>query len=138
MYPETEGLSHELNKCPPDTCLHQCAHWCRPFDSSLGSTIKNSRPKAAFFMKTNPNFDTNVPPFGARGCKVILGGAFFNSGGCKLGLGGCKRLRLIKMFTEKLFCFGNTYNLKHIFTAIASKNNVSTANITVSVAAHSN
>ena len=29
----TNGLSHGLSKCPPDTCLHQCAHWCRPFES---------------------------------------------------------------------------------------------------------
>ena len=27
-------------------------------------------------MKTNPNFDTNAPPFEQRGCKVILGGTF--------------------------------------------------------------
>ena len=27
------------------------------------------------FMKTNPYFDTNAPPFEVRGCKVILGGA---------------------------------------------------------------
>ena len=65
-------------------------------------------------------------------------GCIFRIRGCKSSLGGCKHLRLIKIFTEKLFCFGNTYNLKHIFTAIASKNNVSTASITVSVAAHSN
>ena len=29
-------------------------------------------------MKTNPNFDTNAPPFEVRECKVILGGAFAN------------------------------------------------------------
>ena len=34
-----------------------------------------------YSLKTNPNFDTNAPPFEIRGCKVILGGAFFNSGG---------------------------------------------------------
>ena len=27
------GLSHGLSKCPPDTCLHQSADWCRPFES---------------------------------------------------------------------------------------------------------
>ena len=47
-------------------------------------------------------------------------------------------MRSIKIFAEKLLCFGNTYNLKHIFAAIASKNNVSTASITVSVTADSN
>ena len=26
-------------------------------------------------LKTNPNFDTNAPPFEIRGYKVILGGA---------------------------------------------------------------
>ena len=58
MRPDVHGISHGLNKCPLDTCLHQCAHWCRPFDSFLGSTIKNSRPKAAFFMATVDNNDT--------------------------------------------------------------------------------
>ena len=100
--------------------------------------IKKASSESLALLKTNPNFNTNAPPFEIRGCKVILGGAFSCQGGCKSSLGGCKRLRLIKIFTEKLFCFGNTYNLKHIFTAIASKNNVSTASITVSVAAHSN
>ena len=33
------------------------------------------------FLKTNPNFNTNAPPFEARGCKVILGGAFLSQGG---------------------------------------------------------
>ena len=33
------------------------------------------------FLKTNPNFNTNAPPFGVRGCKVILGGAFYAEGG---------------------------------------------------------
>ena len=28
------------------------------------------------FMGTDPNFDTNAPPFEVRGYKVILGGAF--------------------------------------------------------------
>ena len=31
-------------------------------------------------MKTNPNFDTNAPPFEVRGCKVILGGAILDWG----------------------------------------------------------
>ena len=31
-------------------------------------------------LKTNPNFNTNVPPFEVRGCKVILGGAFLGQG----------------------------------------------------------
>ena len=35
MCPDTHGFSHELNKCPPDTCLHQCAHWYRSFESYL-------------------------------------------------------------------------------------------------------
>ena len=34
-----------------------------------------------FFLKTNPNFNTNAPPFEIRGCKVILGGAFSCQGG---------------------------------------------------------
>ena len=32
-------------------------------------------------MKTNPNFNTNAPPFEVRGSKVVLGGAFFSQGG---------------------------------------------------------
>ena len=32
-------------------------------------------------MGTNPSFDTNAPPFVVRGCKVMLGGAFFCQGG---------------------------------------------------------
>lgn len=36
------------------------------------------------FLKTNPNFNTNAPPFEIRGCKVILGGAFLSKGGAKL------------------------------------------------------
>ena len=31
-------------------------------------------------LKTNPNFDTNAPPFEARGCKVNLGGAYLSQG----------------------------------------------------------
>jgi hypothetical protein len=27
-------------------------------------------------LKTNPNFDTNAPPFEVRGCKAVFGGAF--------------------------------------------------------------
>ena len=35
---------------------------------------KESTPQGgAFFLKTNPNFDTNAPPFEIRGCKIILG-----------------------------------------------------------------
>ena len=77
----------------------------------------------SIFLKADPNFDTNAPPFDVRGCK--------------LGLGGCKQLRSIKIFAEKFLCFGNTYNLKHIFATIVSKNNISTSGISISVAAHS-
>jgi len=66
-------------------------------------------------LKTNPDFDTNAPPFEVRGCKC---------------------LRLTKIFAEKLLCFGNTYNLKHIFATMISKNNVSIPDITVPVAVH--
>ena len=31
--PQGHGFSHGLTKCPPDTLLHQCVHWCRPFES---------------------------------------------------------------------------------------------------------
>ncbi len=33
------------------------------------------------FLKINPNFNTNAPPFEVRWCKVILGGAFSCQGG---------------------------------------------------------
>ena len=39
-----------------------------------------SSSHAGFALKTNPNFDTNAPPFEIRGCKVILGGAFLGYG----------------------------------------------------------
>ena len=42
--------------------------------------IKKSDAFASDFLKTNPNFDTSAPPFEVRGCKVILGGAFFSQG----------------------------------------------------------
>ena len=40
MHLIAEGLSHGLNKCPLDTCLHQCAHWCRPFESLPARSAK--------------------------------------------------------------------------------------------------
>ena len=43
-----------------------------------------------YSLKTNPNFNTNAPPFEVRVCKVILGGTFYAEGGCKMGLGGAK------------------------------------------------
>ena len=39
MYPTTGGLSHGLNKCPPDTCL-PCLQQGRPFDSRTDSKKK--------------------------------------------------------------------------------------------------
>ena len=42
---------------------------------SLPPTKKGHR-LVSFSLKTNPNFNTNAPPFEVRGCKVILGGAF--------------------------------------------------------------
>ena len=34
-----------------------------------------------YSLNTDPNFNTNAPPFEVRGCKVILGGAFLGQGG---------------------------------------------------------
>ena len=47
--------------------------------------------KEVSLVKTNPNFDTNAPPFEVRGCKVILGGAFLRKGGANklLQIIGC-------------------------------------------------
>ena len=33
--PVIHGFSHGLTNSPPDCLLHQCAHWCRPFESIL-------------------------------------------------------------------------------------------------------
>ena len=33
-----------------------------------------------FLLETNSNFNTNAPPFEARGCKVNLGGAYLSQG----------------------------------------------------------
>ena len=33
-----------------------------------------------YSLGTDPNFNTNAPPFEVRGCKVILGGAFLSQG----------------------------------------------------------
>ena len=51
-------------------------------------------------MKTNPNFDTNAPPFEVRGCKVILGGAFYAEGGAKLKTVLGKRHDFCLQFTD--------------------------------------
>ncbi len=45
--------------------------------------IKRTINDGSFYLKTNPNFNTNAPPFEVRGCKVILGGAFSCQGGGK-------------------------------------------------------
>ena len=49
-------------------------------------------------VKTDPNFNTNAPPFIVRGCKVILGGAF-------LGQGGAKNFEFIKPFKLISICY---------------------------------
>ena len=41
---------------------------------------KGPAEKQVLFLKTNPNFNTNAPPFEIRGCKVILGGAYLSQG----------------------------------------------------------
>ena len=51
-----------------------------------------------FRLKTDPNFNTNAPPFIVRGCKVILGGAF-------LGQGGAKNFEFIKPFKLISICY---------------------------------
>ena len=56
---------------------------------------KKSTLKRGCFLKTNPNFNTNAPPFEVRGCKSSLGGAF-------LGYGGANKLLQIIGRTIKL------------------------------------
>ena len=46
-----------------------------------------------YSLKTNPNFNTNAPPFEVRGCKVILGGAFSCQGG-QIGFRGVQTLAI--------------------------------------------
>ena len=43
-------------------------------------TNRNLRKGCGWVLNTNPNFDTNAPPFEPRGCKVILGGVFLVQG----------------------------------------------------------
>ena len=51
----------------------------------MGYKIMIYEKRASLFrdalLGTNPNFNTNAPPFEVRGCKVILGGAFLGKGG---------------------------------------------------------
>ena len=79
-YNATESYNPpKTHKTPPQNCLQR------------GSFMSLNSRKPYFkrflgIMKTNPNFNTNAPPFEVRGCKVILGGCIFLSRGCKLGL----------------------------------------------------
>ena len=51
MQSDVHGFSPGLNKCPPDTCLHQCAHWCRPFKSLLRrQKIKDIQKDVLYFL----------------------------------------------------------------------------------------
>ena len=54
------GFSHGLKKCPPDTSLHQCAHWCRPFESLLEAKKKHHPTGGVSFWRrvrdSNPRF----------------------------------------------------------------------------------
>ena len=59
---------------------------CLAFDEAVlsnpSSNVKKCRYPFGYlhFLKTDPNFNTNAPPFEARGCKVILGGHFTPKG----------------------------------------------------------
>ena len=53
--------------------MHNLAERNKQNPNPMGSDLRS--------LKTNPNFDTNAPPFEIRGCKVILGGAFLSRGG---------------------------------------------------------
>ena len=83
----------KLLKPPVFELVARAVHWTVPFRlvrfPSLPLTNKLSHPYGWLnLLKTNPNFDTNAPPFEVRGCKVILGGAFFIQGGANRVLGG--------------------------------------------------
>ena len=59
------------------------ASWVEPRDLVANPTPPKAKHTftVCFALKTDPNFDTNAPPFDVRGCKVILGGAFLSQGG---------------------------------------------------------
>ena len=62
-------------------------HWFRKYDvtplrsammqTSFKKTHLCRKTKVRFLLKTNPNFNTNAPPFEVRGCIFSLGGAIF-------------------------------------------------------------
>ena len=56
---QNHGFSHGLSKCPPDTCLHQCAHWCRPFESRLILCQKENPllMQRVFFLAEDEGFE---------------------------------------------------------------------------------
>ena len=58
------------------SCYDRYSSRIRQCDPLVSCIIKHTAKAVCFIMKTNPNFNTNAPPFKVRGCKVILGGAF--------------------------------------------------------------
>ena len=68
------------------------------FESLPYNAEKTNHERGWSFLETNPNFNTNAPPFEVRGCKVILGGAF-------LGQGGAKNFEFIKPFKLISICY---------------------------------
>lgn len=46
----------------------------------IKNSNRNQKRLRLHFLKTNPNFNTNAPPFEVMGCKFILGGAFLGQG----------------------------------------------------------
>ena len=54
---------------------------------------KGAAANATAPLKTNPNFNTNAPPFEVRGCKVILVDAFSGQG-VQIGFRGVRLLKI--------------------------------------------
>ena len=57
--PQVHGFSHGLTKCPPDTLLHQCKHWRRPFESFLilCQIIKATQLGGFYYLAEDEGFE---------------------------------------------------------------------------------
>ena len=56
-----KGFSHGLTKCPPDTSLHQCLHWYRPFKSPHQKKEAHPYGCASFFWRSRRDLNPRYP-----------------------------------------------------------------------------
>ena len=71
MHLVLQGLSHGLKKCPLDTFLHQCEHWCRPFESRptyQKCGYPNGKPEGTrlHFLPDGEKIKVSIPSSRAR------------------------------------------------------------------------